>query len=418
MNLKSERPKKQTQSNVPKGWHRITLGQLVTFHRGYDLPRKDMVEGQYPVVGSNGIIGYHESFKAKGPGVAIGRSGNLGKPFFVDRNYWPHNTSLYVSEFHCSNPSFVYYFLMTQRLDEYNSGSAVPTLNRNHIQPIEVVVPEDIEEQKAIGKTLSNLDKKIEVNEQINRTLEAVGEAVFRRWFVDFEFPDEEGIPYKSSGGKMVYNGELKKEIPKEWKVGCIEDLCSSITNGGTPKRSESQYWNGNIAWFKTGELNDSPLIDSEEHITEDGLQNSACKLWDENTILMALYASPTVGRLGLLRTKATANQACSGLVAKKEVGFSFLFYTLFFKRNEFNSIAVGAAQQNINQQIVREAKTVIPPKSLLNSFNKLVDTLFDKQTGLIRQNQTLAQIRDSLLPRLMSGKIRVPITEDNIEVC
>jgi len=215
MNLKSERQKKQTQSDVPKGWHRITLGQLVTFHRGYDLPRKDMVEGQYPVVGSNGIIGYHESFKAKGPGVVVGRSGNLGKPFFVDRDYLPHNTSLYASKFHCSDPSFVYYFLQTQRLDDYNSGSAVPTLNRNHIHPIEVVVPEDIEEQKALGKALSSLDTKIALNEQINRTLEAVGEAVFRRWFVDFEFPNEEGKPYKSSGGKMV-DSELG-EIPKVW---------------------------------------------------------------------------------------------------------------------------------------------------------------------------------------------------------
>ena len=128
---------KQIQSCVPRGWHETTLGELVTFHRGYDLPLKDMVEGKYPIVGSNGIIGYHNSFRIKGPGVVVGRSGNLGKPFFVKKDYWPHNTSLYVSEFHCSDPYFVYYFLKTLSLAEYNSGSAVPSLNRNHIHTID-----------------------------------------------------------------------------------------------------------------------------------------------------------------------------------------------------------------------------------------------------------------------------------------
>jgi type I restriction enzyme S subunit len=204
MSLKPQLTKNvSSERNVPKGWQKITLGQLATLHRGYDLPHADMIEGQYPVVGSNGVIGFHEDFKAKGPGVVIGRSGNLGKPFFVKTDYWPHNTSLYVSEFHCSDPSFVYYFLKTLNLGDYNAGSAVPTLNRNHIHSLEVVVPSKIEEQAAIGKILSNLDSKIEVNSQSNKILEDVGGAIFKRWFVDFEFPSREGKPYKSSGGEM-----------------------------------------------------------------------------------------------------------------------------------------------------------------------------------------------------------------------
>jgi len=416
MKPKSERSKEQRQIHVLEDWHKTTLGQVITLHRGYDLTRKDMVEGQYPVVGSNGIIGYHDHFKMKGPGVVVGRSGNLGKPFFVDKDYWPHNTSLYVSEFHCSDPFFVYYFLQTLNLGDYNSGSAVPTLNRNYVHTIEVVVPRNIDEQEGIGKMLSKLDSKIELHQQMNKTLEAIGQAVFKRWFVDFEFPNEEGKPYKSSGGEMIFDERIGKAIPRGWSVGELNDLCSSITNGGTPKRIESRYWNGDIPWFKTGELTDGPLIDSEEHITEDGLENSAARLWNENTILIALYASPTVGRLGLLRTNAASNQACSGLVAKEEVGYSFLFYTLFFMRNELNSIAVGAAQQNISQQIVREAKTTIPPTALLKIFNSITNPLFDKQTEIARQNKTLTCLRDALLPKLISGKIRVPVTNENVE--
>jgi len=111
---------------------------------------------------------------------------------------------------------------------------------------------------------------------------------------------------------------------------------------------------------------------------------------------------------LGILKTNATSNQACSGLVAKEEIGYSFLFYSLFFKRDEFNNVAVGAAQQNINQQIVKETKIIIPPKQLLSKFNNLINLFFDKQTFLTKQNALLVQLRDSLLPKLMSGELSV----------
>ena len=318
------------------------------------------------------------------------------------------------------DPIFLTYYLTSPKMQSHmlslaQSGGTRNALTKGMIENFVVPCP-DIKEQKAIARILLNFDSKITLNEHINQTLRTAGQAIFKRWFVDFEFPNEEGKPYKSSGGEMIYSGKLGKEVPKGWMVGAIDDLCSSITNGGTPKRMVSKYWNGSIPWFKTGELTDSPLIDSEEHITEEGLEDSACKLWEENTVLIALYAAPTVGRLGLLRIKAASNQACSGLVAKKEISYPFLFYTLFFKRNEFNNIAVGAAQQNISQQIVREAKTTIPPTALLKSFNDTSSTFFHKQTELVLQNRTLTQIRDTLLPKLMSGKIRVPVSKDDLE--
>lgn len=271
---------------------------------------------------------------------------------------------------------------------------------------VEINVP-PFEIQKKIAKILNSLDEKIELNQHMNQTLEEIGRAIFKHWFVDFEFPDEQGRPYESSGGEMV-DSELG-EIPKGWEVGTINDLCSSITNGGTPKRNHEEYWeNGRIPWFKTGELFDDPLIDSDEHITENGLKNSSCKLWEPNTILIALYASPTVGRLGILKSYATSNQACSGLVADFNIGYAYLFYTLLFKRTEFNSIAVGSAQQNISQDLVKNSKTVIPPSKLTCKFQKLIGPLFERRTLLKKESINLSKIRDSLLQKLMSGKIRV----------
>ena len=307
-------------------------------------------------------------------------------------------------------PWFLYYYLTQDSFFEYtvrsSKGTKMPRGDKNAIMSFPVNVPSPVE-QKAISKILSDLDSKIELNQKMNKTLESIAQAIFKHWFIDFEFPNEEGKPYKSSGGDMV-DSELGK-IPMGWEVKRIRDLCISIENGGTPKRMEKKYWNGTINWFKTGELNDRPLIDSAEKITREGLMNSSCKLWKINTILIALYASPTVGRLGLLKVEGASNQACSGLVAKDEIGYSYLFYTLFFKRDELNNIATGAAQQNISQEIIKESVCIQPPLKLLDNFNWMVSRLIDRQTLLSKEQATLSNIRDSILPKLLTGKIRVP---------
>jgi type I restriction enzyme, S subunit len=416
---------------IPKGWAMRKIGECCNLVREQFQPSKDDVR---PYIGLEHIE--QQSLKLSGVGSSKEvesnkfkfKSGQIlfGKlrPYFR-KVYLPKfdgvcSTDIWVINTKEPNDNiFFFYFFADQRIinkaNNSSEGTKMPRARWDYLEQLEYPIPQPTE-QRAIAKILSDLDSKIELSQKMNRTLEAIGQAVFKRWFVDFEFPNEEGKPYKSSGGEMLLNEMIGRSIPKGWQVGAINDLCSSITNGGTPRRMESAYWNGSIPWFKTGELTDGPLIDSEEHITEEGLRNSAARLWAKNTILVALYASPTVGRLGLLRTKSASNQACSGLVAKEEIGYSFLFYTLFFKRSEFNNIAVGAAQQNISQQIVRESKIVIPPTGLLKSFNNIANSFFDKQSAIVVQNRTISQIRDKLLPKLMSGRIRVPVANENTE--
>jgi len=168
----TEKKFKETEIGlIPEDWHLIPLGKLITFKRGHDLPIKERKKGKYPIIASNGIVGYHNEFKAKGPGVIIGRSGNLGKPFYIEDDYWPLNTTLYSINFHDSDPKFVYYFLKTIPLNEFNSGSAVPSLNRNHIHTLEIIVPKKPTEQQKIASILSALDNKIKLNSQINKNL-------------------------------------------------------------------------------------------------------------------------------------------------------------------------------------------------------------------------------------------------------
>ncbi|MDR0479165.1 MAG: restriction endonuclease subunit S [Burkholderiaceae bacterium] len=276
-----------------------------------------------------------------------------------------------------------------------SAGATRNALTKAMIESLSICAP-PIEEQRAIAHILGTLDDKIELNRRMNETLEAMARALFKSWFVDFD-----GV-----AAKDMQESELGL-IPKGWRVGTIEDLCESITSGGTPARKKSEFWaDGKIPWFKTGELHDGPLLDSEEKITETALQNSSCKLWPSGTILFALYASPTVGRLGVLTAPGTSNQAAAGLIAKKSIGLPFLRRILIQVREQLQNIAAGAAQQNINLGILKSHRVVLPPENLAYCYSDIIDCFDEKQNSLAVQSQSLSQLRDILLPKLISGEL------------
>ena len=305
------------------------------------------------------------------------------------------------------------------------SGSVFGNATRRDLEELVVPWPEGASERRAIAHILGTLDDKIELNRRMSETLEAMAQALFKAWFVDFEPVRAKiegrwqrgqslpGLPahlYDLFPARLV-DSELG-EIPEGWEVARVDDLCARVENGGTPRRMEPIYWGGSIPWFKTGELTDGPLLASEETITEEGLSSSSCKLWPIGTILIALYASPTVGRLGILEVPAAANQACSALLARPEYGNLFLFYTLLATRERLQQIAVGAAQQNISQQAVRDHKVIVPPAAIARAFHDSAEALYRRRVGLISESRTLAALRDALLPKLIRGEIRVKDAE------
>ena len=156
---------------MKSNWKECTLGELITFQRGHDLPKNKMIAGQYPVVGSNGIIGYHDEYTTEAPSITVGRSGNVGNPCIIYEKTWSHNTTLYIKDFKGNDPVFVFYLLKTMNLANYAGGSAVPTLNRNHIHTLPIRVPSSVEEQNKIGKCLKLYDDKIEIDTVINKNL-------------------------------------------------------------------------------------------------------------------------------------------------------------------------------------------------------------------------------------------------------
>ena len=198
--------------------------------------------------------------------------------------------------------------------------------------------------------------------------------------------------------------------IVNGWETKSIGDICVRINAGGTPSRRKTSYWNdATVTWYKTGELLDCWLIDSEEKISIEGLTNSSAKLFPQNTILMAIYASPTLGHLGVLSAEAACNQASLCLLANEEiVSWQWLYYKLFELRDEFNSIAKGAGQQNISADTVKKKIVIIPEKSIIDKFTNTVSTIFEERLKLQLENKLLVEARDRLLPKLMSGEIEL----------
>ncbi len=254
--------------------------------------------------------------------------------------------------------------------------------------------------QRNIASILSAYDDLIENNARRIEVLEEMAQRIYREWFVHFRFPGHEKA-------KMV-ESELGA-IPSGWAIRKLEHVCVQLTSGGTPARKQPDYWGGNIGWFKTKELKDGFLFHSEELVTDEGLRRSAAKLFPAGTVLMAIYAAPTVGRLGILTEPATFNQAACGLVADpQQLTPSFLYLKLYELRGYFNSLAQGAAQQNISVQKVRDSQMVLPIFDVIEKFDVIASPLLSQVKTLSEKNANLRRTRDLLLPKLISGEVSV----------
>lgn len=376
-------------------WKEVRLGDILNFRRGHDLPHSAMKPGNIPVAGSNGIIGYHDTATPIKPILTIGRSGNVGKPYFYEEA-WAHNTTLYVDDFKGNDPKFLYYLCQTMPFANFGGGSAVPTLNRNHIHPLETKIPVKVEDQRRIASILSSLDRKIELNNKINDDLEEMAQAIFKNWFVDFE-------PFKD--GKFV-DSELGM-IPEGWKVGTLGDFCKCLL-GGTPSRSKEEYWNGDVNWINSGEINKFRILEASEKITELGLSKSATKLLPKKTTVLAITGA-TLGQVSLLEIDTCANQSVIGVLENAEVPYEYIYPFIKDRIEMLIQHQTGGAQQHINKDNVESLIFLLPAKNVLENYISLVGPMYKRIESQCFENLYLSTLRDTLLPRLMSGELEVP---------
>lgn len=303
---------------------------------------------------------------------------------------------------------FIYYCLKNKYLSLRSISSGVrKNLNSELIKELEIQMPENLNEQRALVSLLSLLDTKIELNNKINAELEAMAKLIYDYWFVQFDFPDENGKPYKSSGGKMVYNKELKREIPAGWEVKELGDMAQTAS-GGTPLSTNKEYYdNGNIPWINSGELNNKYIVFTKNYITDIGLENSNTKLFPPKTILMAMYGA-TAGKVSLLEIEASTNQAICAIMPNSKVFRNYLKFALENLYNYLINISTGSARDNLSQDKIRKLTFVLPVNHIIKDFNNIINPTIDKI--LINQTETqhLTNLRDWLLPMLMNGQVTV----------
>ena len=386
------------------------LGDLIEFQRGYDLPKSEFQEGNVPVISSNGILGYHNEVKSKAPGITIGRSGTVGLPQFINKDFFPHNTSLFVKDFKGNNVFYIFYLLKSLKLNEYKSGSGVPTMNRNHLHPIKILGTKSIFKQQKIASILSSLDDKIEINNKLNDNLERMAKTLYDYWFVQFDFPDENGKPYKSSGGKMVWNEILKREIPIDWEFQTIEEL-GTITGGSTPSKAiEDNFSKNGIPWITPKDLSQNIgnkfITRGEFDVTKKGLKEASLNILPANSVLMSSRAP--IGYLAINRFNCATNQGFKSIVCNKEYPFEYVFYVLKHNMLSIEANASGSTFKEISTAVLKTIKILKPQKRLVNQFKNIASVLFQQQNNLEQQNQQLSSLRDWLLPMMMNGQVKV----------
>ena len=318
-------------------------------------------------------------------------------------------------------PEFIYNFLRIpinrQRAAYGDTGTTVQRLPFEVIYEQKIPIP-SLAEQSRINLFISTLDRRIQLTIAKSETLNGIAQSIYRSWFIDFDpvlnkMNGIEPIGMNKSLAELFPDSMMDSElgaIPTGWQVGAVSQICTKVLNGSTPLRSNSEFWSrSDIAWYKSGELTDGFLFSPKESISEIALERSNVKMLPKGSVLMAIYAAPTVGRLGILNHDSTFNQACTGMMPRPEFGMPFLFLVLKNRRAWFNSFAIGAAQQNISKAVVEQCPLLIAPNEVHAAFDSIVSPIFQEISSLSEQRTKLEQIRDALLPQLISGEIRLP---------
>lgn len=304
-------------------------------------------------------------------------------------------------------PLYIYYYFCLESVKQYIRnvavGATMPSINTQIMSEIPISLP-SLEEQRRIAGILGAIDDKIENNRRINTNLELQAQALYKQWFVDFEFPNEEGKPYKSSGGKMV-DSELGL-IPEGWSVIGYCDAVD-IKGGGTPPTNNPEFWNGSIPFFTPKDVSsDCFAIHTEKSITEAGLSNCNSKLYAKDTVFIT--ARGTVGKVVMAGCSMAMNQTNYALIGKNELSQYFVYLLTIALVDRLLKKANGAVFNAITTRDFEGEQIVHPTNFVLGKFIDIISPLYQQVLSIAKENETLTTLRDTLLPKLMNGEIKV----------
>lgn len=305
---------------------------------------------------------------------------------------------------------FLYYLLKANktRWDNYSSGTVFPAISKDDIKNFEVYIPSNLYEQQKIASILSAFDDKIELNNEMNKTLEEIAQAIFKHWFIDFEFPDENGEPYKSSGGEFV-DSELGP-IPKGWEVKEIKDICKDnrVITGKTPSTRIKENYGDYMMFITIPDMHDKVfVIDTQKKLSRKGVNAQKNKTIPPLSICVSCIATP--GLVSLTSEYSQTNQQINSIVCKDDISPYYVYFLMkSYKHHIINLGSGGTATLNLNKSEFEKIKVILPKDDVMEKFHRKVESIFDRILLNLKSNLILSSLRDTLLPKLISGEIRV----------
>jgi type I restriction enzyme S subunit len=399
----------------------MSLGQVCEIKQGKYLAPNQMEptptnECIVPVIGGNGVLGYTDqsTFPFPVPLVTC-RGSKCGLMQWAEPPTWISNNAMAV--FFKENQGdnfFLHQYLLNSSFDDVTTGSAQPQITVTNLSLKKILLP-DLQTQRTISSIMKNIEAKIATNNVLSKTLEDIAQTIFKSWFIDFD-PVKAKMAGENPEGMDAATAALFSDsmeeselgfIPKGWEIRKIESLCETLL-GGTPSRTRDEFWGGEIPWINSGKVNDFRVTAASEYITELGLEKSATKLLPKGTTVLAITGA-TLGQFSRLEIDSCANQSVVGIVGSAEASNEFIYLNIKNGIQRLISAQTGGAQQHINKEDVNAFFIVYPGKKLMDAFTDVVEGTFDEIGVLLNQSISLAEIRDSLLSRLISGELEIP---------
>ena len=404
-------------------WHETHWGEIATLEYGRALRGYDTAQGKYRVFGTNGPIGWHDDALCKHASVIVGRKGAYRGIHFSPGPFYVIDTAFYLKPKVELVSRWAYYTLLTQDINGMDSGSAIPSTSRDEFYSLPVSVP-PLPEQRAIVQVLGSLDNKIELNRRMNQTLEAMARALFKSWFVDFDPVRakmaglDNGLPRHIADlfPDRFVDSELGK-IPQGWTVSRIGDEVDAV-GGGTPNTKEPRYWaDGTHNWATPKDLSNlsSPvLLETSRKITDAGVKKISSDILPIGTVLLSSRAP--IGYLAIAEIPIAVNQGFIAMVCRKKLPNKFVLYWCYNNLEYIKGISGGSTFSEISKKTFRPIPVIVPPKDVLTSYEGIAGPLHDRIVANSKESVSLAQIRDFLLPKLISGNIRLNCVERSLE--
>ena len=288
------------------------------------------------------------------------------------------------------------------------------TLSLETIEGMPLLLP-SIEKQIIIGELFSSLDRKIALNRAINRNLETLAKQLYDYWFVQFDFPDEYGRPYKSSGGKIVWDEKLKREIPVGWEAKAICDI-AEVYNGATPSTTNERNYGGDVVWITPKDLSNQQqkfVYQGERNISKDGYDSCSTHLLPKNTILMSSRAP--IGLLAIAKAELCTNQGFKSFVPKDANASTYLYYYIQTHIKQIEQLGTGTTFKEVSRDDILKFLILKPSDEILDLWETMIVAFNDKQLEIQKENENLTKQRDELLPLLMNGQVSVNSDLSNI---